>query len=253
MTEAPAQDEILTVLEGLALAAGRKVMEAFHAGFAVERKADASPVTVADRASEAIILAGLRSAFPQIPCVAEEEFSGGVLPAELGEVFFLVDPLDGTKEFVARNDEFCVNIALVEDRFPVLGVIHAPVTGVTWSAAEGRVARDGTPIEARPAPERLVVIHSRSHVNSQKLAAFLEGTLVAERRIAGSAAKFCFVAQGEADLYPRLGPTSEWDTAAGQAILEAAGGSVRDLDGCRLSYGKPLFLNSSFAARGKSA
>jgi 3'(2'), 5'-bisphosphate nucleotidase len=227
--------------------AGREILRIYASDFAVTHKGDRSPVTAADHAAQDVILA--RLATTGIPVVSEEH----PLPDTAAPRFWLVDPLDGTKEFVARNDEFCVNIALVEDRFPVLGVIHAPVTGVTWSAAEGRVARDGTPIEARPAPERLVVIHSRSHVNSQKLAAFLEGTLVAERRIAGSAAKFCFVAQGEADLYPRLGPTSEWDTAAGQAILEAAGGSVRDLDGCRLSYGKPLFLNSSFAARGKSA
>jgi 3'(2'), 5'-bisphosphate nucleotidase len=225
--------------------AGREILRVYASDFAVTHKDDRSPVTAADHAAQDVILA--RLAATGIPVVSEEH----PLPDTAAPRFWLVDPLDGTKEFVARNDEFSVNIALVEDRFPVLGVIHAPVTDVTWGAADGRAARDGTPIEARPAPERLVVIHSRSHVNSAKLAAFLDGTQVAERRIAGSATKFCFVAQGDADLYPRLGPTSEWDTAAGQAILEAAGGSVRDLDGRRLSYGKPSFLNPSFAARGK--
>jgi 3'(2'), 5'-bisphosphate nucleotidase len=226
--------------------AGREILRVYASDFAVTHKGDRSPVTAADHAAQDVILA--RLATTGIPVVSEEH----PLPDTAAPRFWLVDPLDGTKEFVARNDEFCVNIALVEDRYPVLGVIHAPVPGVTWSAAEGRAARDGTPIEARPSPERLVVIHSRSHVNSAKLASFLEGTQVAERRIAGSATKFCLVAQGDVDLYPRLGPTSEWDTAAGQAILEAAGGSVRDLDGRRLSYGKPSFLNPSFAARGKS-
>jgi 3'(2'), 5'-bisphosphate nucleotidase len=237
---------LLPLVVEAAREAGREILRVYASDFAVTHKDDRSPVTAADHAAQDVILARLEAT--GIPVVSEEH----PLPDTAAHRFWLVDPLDGTKEFVARNDEFSVNIALVEDGYPVLGVIHAPVTGVTWTGGNGRAARDGAPIAARVAPERIVVIHSRSHANSAKLADFLGATPVAERKIAGSATKFCFVAQGDADLYPRLGPTSEWDTAAGQAILEAAGGSVTDLEGRRLSYGKPNFLNPSFIARGRT-
>jgi 3'(2'), 5'-bisphosphate nucleotidase len=265
MTEAPAQDEILTVLEGLALAAGRKVMEAFHAGFAVERKADASPVTAADRASEAIILAGLRSAFPQIPCVAEEEISGGVLPAELGEAFFLVDPLDGTKEFVGRNGDFTVNIGLVRDGRPEIGVVFAPYSRRLFSGRPGRaeaVALDDDDriagrrgMKVRDFVDPPTIVASRSH-RTPETDSFIRGFAAAEIVSVGSSLKFCLVANGDADLYPRFGRTMEWDTAAGDAVLRAAGGMTSTLDGRPLTYGKRNqqgdsdFANPSFIARG---
>jgi 3'(2'), 5'-bisphosphate nucleotidase len=227
--------------------AGEEILRIYASEFAVEHKADRTPVTEADHAAQRVILAAL--APTGIPVVAEE----AALPATAAPRFWLVDPLDGTKEFVARRGEFSVNIALVEGDRPVLGVVYAPTTGVTYAAAEGRATRDGAPIRARPAPPSLVVVHSRSHSDSAKLQAWLDDhrVAVAERMVAGSAIKFGLIAEGTADLYPRLGPTSEWDTAAGQAILEAAGGAVTDLDGAPLRYGKKGFLNGGFVARGR--
>ena len=237
--------------------AGEAILEIVRRGFEVEAKADASPVTEADRAAELIILAALARSAPGVPVIAEEEVAAGRIPAH-GSTFFLVDPLDGTKEFVARNGGFSINIGLVEDRRPVLGVIHVPVKRLTYAASgpgtatrqEGDAAP--TPVAARPPPAAgLVVAHSRSHANSAKLDAFLADLRVAERLVSGSAYKFCLIAEGTADLYPRFGPTMEWDTAAGQAILEAAGGSVTTMEGAPFLYGKPGFLNSHFVARGR--
>jgi 3'(2'), 5'-bisphosphate nucleotidase len=228
--------------------AGEEILRIYASDFAVAHKDDKTPVTEADHAAQRLILAAL--APTGIPIVAEE----AALPAGGAPTrFWLVDPLDGTREFVARRGEFSVNIALIEGDRPVLGVVYAPVTGVTYAAAEGRPTRDGKPIAARAAPGRLVVVHSRSHVDSAKLQAWLDanGIDVAERMVAGSALKFGLIAEGRADLYPRLGPTCEWDTAAGQAILEAAGGSVTDLAGAPLRYGKEGFLNHGFVARGR--
>jgi 3'(2'), 5'-bisphosphate nucleotidase len=268
MTKAPTSDDVLPVLESLALAAGRKVMDAFHAGFAVGLKSDASPVTEADRASEELILAGLRAAFPQIPCVAEEEVSAGVLPVRLGSVFFLVDPLDGTREFVARSGDFTVNIALVVKGSPVIGVVYAPSSRRLFSAAPGRadavlvdqghgiVSR--RPIEVRSHADPLVIVASRSH-RTPETDRFIEGFPAAEIVSVGSSLKFCLIAGGEADLYPRFGRTMEWDTAAGDAVLRAAGGMTATLDGRPLVYGKrgqegeADFANPHFIASGGAA
>ncbi|MGH7093121.1 MAG: 3'(2'),5'-bisphosphate nucleotidase CysQ family protein, partial [Stellaceae bacterium] len=171
--------------------------------------------------------------------------------------FWVVDPLDGTREFVARNGEFAVLIGLIENGVPVLGVVHGPAVNITYTAHGPGTARRRvgggpfTPIAARaPAPDGIVVIHSRSHENSRRLGEYLAGRPVRERRVCGSALKFGLLAVGEADFYPRFGTTMEWDTAAGQALLEAVGGSVVDLAGERLAYGKPGLKNDGFLAWG---
>lgn len=238
-----------------------------RADFGERAKADASPVTDADHAAEAIILAGLRRLTPEVPVVAEEEVAAGRVPAIEGRPFWLVDPLDGTKEFVRRNGEFTVNIALVDAGRLVLGMVQAPASGRLWRgivAGAGRdgfaevVAPDGTArrIHVRAVPSDGVTVYtSRTHGRYSDLDIWLrgQGITVAERKIAGSSLKFCLIAAGEADLYPRFGPTNEWDTAAGQAVLEAAGGSVRREDGTPLTYGKPRFANPWFIARGGPA
>jgi len=243
--------------------AGRRILELYESGCSVERKPDASPVTEADRAAEAIILPELAALAPDIPIVAEESVAAGPVPAVEGR-FWLVDALDGTKEFIARAGEFTVNIALIEAGRPVLGIVHIPLWGDTyagWAPGQAVRQRQGEsekPIAARaPDPQALILLASRSHGNEPRLAAFLDervtrrGGRIAERRTAGSSLKFCLIAAGEADLYPRLGPTMEWDTAAGQAVLEAAGGHVETLDGAPLRYGKPDFRNPEFVARGR--
>jgi 3'(2'), 5'-bisphosphate nucleotidase len=172
--------------------------------------------------------------------------------------FWLVDPLDGTKEFIRRNGEFTVNIALIEGDRALLGVVHVPVQGVTYAAAGAgsatrrRGGEPAQPIGARTIPPRRpVIVHSRSHGDDERLARYVAEHTDAERRVAGSSIKFCLIAAGEADLYPRFGRTMEWDTAAGQAVLEAAGGAVTTLDGACLRYGKPGFANPDFIARGR--
>ncbi len=247
---------LLEAIRGAALRAGAAILEIYARPFAVERKADASPVTCADQLAEAIILEALRRATPAIPIVAEELYAAGGVPASAPERFWLVDPLDGTKEFIARNGEFTVNIALIERTRPVLGVVFAPAQDVAYWAVDGRAWRRrggkaAEAIAARKVPQaRAVVVHSRSHGDETKLDAYIAALPQAERRVSGSSIKFCLLASGEADLYPRFGRTMEWDTAAGQAVLEAAGGSVTTLDGARLSYGKPGFENPDFIARG---
>jgi 3'(2'), 5'-bisphosphate nucleotidase len=240
---------LLDLAVGAAHRAGQEILRIYAGEFAVTHKDDRTPVTEADHAAQHVILEAL--APTGIPVVAEE----APLPAGAPPRFWLVDPLDGTREFVARRGEFSVNIGLVEGDGPVLGVVYVPVTGVTYAAAEGRATRDGKPIHARLAPPALTVVHSRSHSDSTKLQAWLDANHVnvGERMISGSAIKFGLIAEGIADLYPRLGPTSEWDTAAGQAVLEAAGGSITDLEGAPLRYGKKGFLNDGFVARGRSA
>jgi 3'(2'), 5'-bisphosphate nucleotidase len=257
---------ILTVFERLALSAGREVMRIYEAGCAVDTKADSTPVTEADRASEAIILAGLREAFPDIPCVAEEEAADGILPAQLGRAFFLVDPLDGTKEFVRRRTDFTVNIALVRNGSPVVGVVFAPCTGRLFCGRPGHAEalqadRDFSVgqrqfIAARAPATPLVVVASRSH-NTAETEDYIRKLGVAEIVSVGSSLKFCLVAAAEADVYPRFGRTMEWDTAAGDAVLRAAGGMTRRLDGSPLTYGKRdqesdgAFANPYFIASGK--
>lgn len=268
-TAAVSDDEaMLGVFERLALDAGREVMRVFHAGCAVDSKSDSSPVTEADRESERIILAGLRAAFPGIPCVAEEEASSGILPSDLGDAFFLVDPLDGTKEFVNRRTDFTVNIALVRAGVPEVGVVFAPCTGRFFSGRPGKAELlqvDGEyhvisrrPIAARAGSLPLAVVASRSH-NTPETEAFIRDLGAAEIVSVGSSLKFCLVAAAEADVYPRFGRTMEWDTAAGDAVLRAAGGMTRTLDGQALAYGKRNqasdsdFANPHFIARGKGA
>ena len=234
-------------------------MAVYRSDFATRRKDDASPVTEADERAEAHILAGLRKLAPQFPIVAEEEVAAGRIP-EVGRAFWLVDPLDGTKEFINHNDEFTVNIALVEDGAPTLGVVLAPALGRLFA---GDVAGGGASVEdergrrsirCRTVPaDGLTVVASRSHGDATALDAFLAGRKVASIRGAGSSLKLCVIAAGEADLYPRLGRTMEWDIAAGHAVLAAAGGSVETLAGAPLRYGKAGFENPHFVARGLAA
>jgi 3'(2'), 5'-bisphosphate nucleotidase len=251
---------LLDVARRAAHRAGVAILEVYNAVDApdVRRKADDSPVTRADERAEAIIVDMLRAAAPDIPVIAEETAEREGLPGAAPPRFWLVDPLDGTKEFLRRNGEFTVNIALIEGDRPVLGVVHVPALGVTFAAAGvGTATRqqgDAAPraISARPVPARgAVVVHSRSHENNEKFDAYLATLDAPETRVSGSAIKFGLVAAGEADLYPRFGPTMEWDTGAGQAVLEAAGGTVTTLDGAPFRYGKPGFRNAGFFARGR--
>jgi len=251
------REDFLEVARRAALAAGEAILRVYATAFDVRMKTDNTPVCEADLASERIILSMLSEAFPDIPIASEESCEAEGLPCTAAR-FWLVDPLDGTKEFVARNGEFSVLIALVEDGKPVLGIIHGPAMGVTYSACGLGTAirwRSGCgpePIRARaPSPDGLVVIHSRSHQNSRRLAEFLAYYPVLERKKCGSALKFGVIAAGEADLYPRFGTTMEWDTAAGQAVLEAAGGRVETFIGAPLTYGKPGLKNDGFLAWGR--
>jgi 3'(2'), 5'-bisphosphate nucleotidase len=237
-------------------------------GFEIRAKADLSPVTICDEAAEKIILAGLCARFPDIPVVAEEAAAAGFTPA-CGDVFFLVDPLDGTKEFIGGKPDFTVNIALVCQGAPVAGAVYSPAMRRLWVGSQigGRTraamadAEPGptappfaemTSIHGRPrSAEGLVALVSRSHPSPQ-VDAFLAGLPIASRRAIGSSLKFCLLAEGEADVYPRLSPTMEWDTAAGDAILRAAGGSCLDESGTDLRYGKSAdnFHNPFFIAWG---
>lgn len=255
--------EIRTVFERLAVEAGREVVDYYRSGASVEHKADSSPVTEADRVSERIILAGLRAAFPEIPCVAEEESAAGLAPRLVaGSEFILVDPLDGTREFVSRNPDFTVNIALVRAGKPVIGVVYAPCAGRLFSGQPGlaeavRMTEQcemmgRRRIEARQPSSPLIVVASRSH-RTLETDAFIGRIEAAEIVSIGSSLKFGLVAAGEADLYPRFGPTMEWDTAAGDAVLRAAGGITETLDRLPMIYGKPGFANPHFVARGLPA
>lgn len=231
----------------LALAAGREIMSIYAEPFTARQKADLSPVTAADELAERIILSGLAEIDPATPVVAEEAASAGRVPA-VASRFYLVDPLDGTKEFISRNGEFTVNIALVADGMPQAGVVFAPaLRRLFWGeagigAAQGQFEAVAPPVWSpmhvrTPPPKGQIVVASRSHcdVETQQ---FLRGLPGASIVSAGSSLKFCLVACGEADLYPRFGRTMEWDTAAGHAILAAAGGKVLMLDGRPLTYGK---------------
>ena len=249
-------DRLLPEIVALADRAGAVILEHYQGDVAVRAKADASPVTAADEAAEAVILARLAELTPEIPVVAEETVAAGHVP-EIGDgQFWLVDPLDGTKEFLSRNGEFTVNIALIEGREPIIGVVLAPARDQAWWGARGRgaTARDadgGThAIAVRKAPAGgLVAIASRSHRDAETQA-FLDQAGVGKCISAGSSLKFCLVAEGKADLYPRFGRTMEWDVAAGHAVLAAAGGRVTTRDGAPLLYRKPGFENPPFIARG---
>ena len=239
-----------------------EIMRIYAGDLGERAKADKSPVTDADHAAEAIIVAGLRKLTPDRPVVAEEEMAAGRVPTLDGGPFWLVDPLDGTKEFIKRNGEFTVNIALIENGQPTFGIVLAPATDTVWRGDRefGADKSEGggafAPISTRmPPPGGLVACASRSHAIYRDLDIWFRnnGLTVAERVQAGSSLKFCLIAEGKADIYPRFGPTNEWDTAAGQGVLEAAGGEVVTTDGRPLLYGKPGFGNPHFIARSKAA
>jgi 3'(2'), 5'-bisphosphate nucleotidase len=243
------------VLE-IATAAGEAIMEIYDSDFGVELKDDRSPLTQADRAAHRIIVEGLARLPVPLPVLSEESAGSEIEGRRRRSRFWLVDPLDGTKEFIKRNGEFTVNIALIEGHAPVLGIVVAPAIGVAYGGAVGHGAfrlAGGVrvPISVRrPAAEPLRVVGSRSHA-SPELAAFLDALGPHELKSMGSSLKICLVAEGEADLYPRLGPTSEWDTAAAEAILLSAGGSMMDLEGRPLSYNaRETLLNPHFLALG---
>lgn len=244
----------MKALCAIAEAAGREIMEVYAGDFSAWTKDDASPLTEADLRADAVIRNGLEKAHPGVFIMSEESVSAG---GNHGDIFFLVDPLDGTREFLKRNDEFTVNIALVSGGRPIAGVVLAPVTGELFYAAQGLGAWQETPAGGvsllktePPAPgAALRVIGSRSHA-SEALAHWLAQLAVEHTFVAaGSSLKFCRIAQGRADIYPRHGPTCQWDTAAAQAVLEQAGGAVLDPQGRPLSYGldRPM-LNPSFVA-----
>jgi 3'(2'), 5'-bisphosphate nucleotidase len=232
--------------------AGAEILKLVERGFEVETKMDESPVTVCDRAAERIILDALTSAAPGVPVIAEEEVAAGRIPAH-GDIYFLVDPLDGTKEFVRGGDDYTVNIGLIVGGAPRLGVVYQPACGRLWGGlvGEGAFLDDGSgriPIRTRELGEERAAVASKSHFN-QATADYLEQAVGACGHVSvGSSLKFCIVAEGRADIYPRLSPTSEWDTAAGHAVLLAAGGRVDGPDGNPLGYGKPAFLNRAFCA-----
>ena len=248
-------------LVGAVRAAGERIIACRKTGLAVETKSDNSPVTIADREAEAILLAALRTLAPGVPVIAEEEVAAGRVPATDGD-FFLVDPLDGTKDFIRGGGDFTVNVGLVRGGTPVLGVVGAPATGEIWAGVDGvgafAVDMSGVwrPIKVRAAHAGpFDIIASRSHRTKETddfIARFPGARIVA----AGSSLKFCVVAEGGADLYPRLGPTSQWDTAAGDAVLRAAGGRAVTLDGKPLGYGPrdgagaKAYLNPWFVASG---
>jgi 3'(2'), 5'-bisphosphate nucleotidase len=250
---------LLIALDGLAKRAGEAIMRFYRPeGQEGDRKADGSPVSEADRAAEAIILAGLRDLAPRYPIVAEEAMAAGDRPEIGGGPFWLVDPLDGTREFLSGHGEFTVNIALIDAGHPVAGVVHAPALGRTyrgafgWGAWRGIEAEPRAAIRARFPPEDgLWVVSSRSHGDREALSEYLGSLKVAGERRVGSSLKLCVVAEGEADLYARFGPTMEWDIAAGHAVLLAAGGAVQTVDGRPLTYGKPGFENPHFVALGR--
>jgi 3'(2'), 5'-bisphosphate nucleotidase len=263
---AASRDEIAELFAEIALAAGPIVMAEYSQNCQVRSKSDQSPVTVADERAEALILELLRNHAEPTPIIAEESAARGERP-EIDGQFILVDPLDGTREFISCNGEFTINIALVRHSAVVVGAVYAPAIGRLWLAGERAFRCDapvGAPLPAlserrllktRTAPqEGLVALASRSHGDAPT-EAFLARLPIGERRSAGSSLKFCVLAEGEADVYPRFGPTMEWDTAAGEAILLAAGGAVLSVDGGQLRYGKTGsdFRNGGFIAWGDPA
>jgi 3'(2'), 5'-bisphosphate nucleotidase len=250
-----ADDKALVALAvRLAGAAAAEILAIRAAGFTVAQKADASPVTLADQRAEQVIVAGLRAA-TAIPVIAEEEVAAGSI-TDPGQEYWLVDPLDGTREFAAGRAEFAVNIGLIRDGRAVLGAVANPAGaeiyyGIVGVGAWKQSAAGVTPIAARrPPAEGLTVMASRHYQHDPKLAELLAKVKVASLTNIGSALKFCRLAEGLADFYPRLGRTMEWDTAAPQAVLEAAGGSTQTFDGQTLLYGKPGFENPPFLCHG---
>ena len=259
MTHFPVPDSWLDAVADIAVAAGQRILEIYNRPFDVEHKDDGSPLTAADRAAHEHIVAQLYALTPELPVLSEESAKIDYRERAAWRRFWLVDPLDGTREFVKRNGEFTVNIALIDDGAPVLGVVFVPVTGVCYLGARGRGAwkiMDGKRQAIRVRAYRggrATVVASRSH-RGEAVDRFLarlesrEGGY--ETASFGSSLKLCLVAEGAADIYPRLGPTSEWDTAAAQSVVEAAGGRVTDLHGAPLRYNKPDILNPWFVVTG---
>ena len=247
--------DLLELAASLAEAAGREILAVRAGGFIVDHKEDHSPVTLADMRAERVIVAGLRAAVPEIPVIAEEEVAAGRL-TEPGARFWLVDPLDGTREFAAGRDEFAVCVGLVVEGRVVLGAVGAPAQGAVYGGIVGAGAwrQDATgrrPIAARLPPEEGITVYaSRHYADDPLLAEYLARYKVAHLTNIGSALKFCRLAEGVADFYPRLGRTMEWDTAAPQAVLEAAGGRVVTMDERPLRYGKAGFENPHFLCFG---
>jgi 3'(2'), 5'-bisphosphate nucleotidase len=248
---APLLDEAIAIARD----AAREILAIYQPGIVARSKADRSPVTDADERAAAVIVKALGSLTPEYPIVCEECVDAPGAAATLGR-FWLVDPLDGTKEFISGNGEFTVNIALVDGGVPILGVVLAPALGRLFAGTNGSGALVEEKGERRrlgcrvPPAEGVTVVASRSHGDVDAMDAFLRGRTVARVVSAGSSLKFCMVAAGEADLYPRLGTTMEWDTAAGHAVLSAAGGRVTCVDGAALAYGKPGLVNPHFLASG---
>ncbi|WP_121630408.1 3'(2'),5'-bisphosphate nucleotidase CysQ [Tropicibacter alexandrii] len=251
--------DLTTTLRRLALSGGEKIMEIYNSDdFEVKVKSDDSPVTEADEAADAIISAGLREAFPDVALVTEEQAASHDTDAR---TFLIVDPLDGTKEFIKRRGDFTVNIALVEDGVPTRGVVYAPAKGrMFYTDSTGRSVEEIGPFDldevgetkpihvSEPNNSALMVVASKSH-RDEATDAYISKYDVADMKSAGSSLKFCLVATGEADIYPRVGRTMEWDTAAGHAVLNGAGGRVvRFDDHTPLAYGKPGFANPFFIA-----
>jgi 3'(2'), 5'-bisphosphate nucleotidase len=247
-----ADDSLVDELATAAREAGEAILTVIRRGFDVESKSDSSPVTEADRAAELVILAALARCAPGVPVIAEEEVAAGRIPAH-DDTYFLVDPLDGTKEFIRGGDDYTVNIGLVENGSPRLGVVFAPATGRLHGGCVGKGAwvDEGdrrTPITTRERGQKVAAVASKSHLN-QATVDYLEAAVGRCDFVSvGSSLKFCIVAEGKADIYPRAAPTSEWDTAAGHAVLLAAGGLVDGPDGSPLRYGKRAFLNRAFVA-----
>lgn len=249
---------LLDACVAAARAAGAEILKLVAAGFEVEHKSDLSPVTVCDRAAEAVILAALAQVAPGVPVIAEEEVAAGRIPAH-DDTWFLVDPLDGTKEFVRGGDDYTVNIGLIEHGTPSLGVVYQPAIDRLWAGVVGPDSSNENfafvedlsgrmPIRTRALGEQRAAVASNSHFN-QATADYLEQAIGACGHVSvGSSLKFCLVAEGLADIYPRLSPTCEWDTAAGHAVLLAAGGRIDGPDGAPLAYGKTAFLNRGFCA-----
>ncbi|MDO5621735.1 MAG: 3'(2'),5'-bisphosphate nucleotidase CysQ [Paracoccus sp. (in: a-proteobacteria)] len=252
-------EKLTAEMRRLALQAGAKIMEIYDAdGFDVRSKSDDSPVTAADEAADALISAGLRAAFPDVPLVTEEQSASH---GQDVRTFLIVDPLDGTKEFINRRGDFTVNIAYVQDGVPLRGVVYAPAKGrLFYTLPDGRSVEETGPfgdqpgevapigVNAMPDNRGLMVVASKSH-RDQATDDYINQYAVRDMTSAGSSLKFCLVATGEADLYPRLGRTMEWDTAAGDAVLRGAGGEVvRFDDHTTFVYGKPGFENPFFIA-----
>ena len=261
---------MLGIFEHLAVLGGAEILDVRAKQFAISRKNDGSPVTEADQRAEKVIVSGLLEHFPEIPIVAEEMVSAGVTPSDLGDQFFLVDALDGTKEFCSGRDEFTVNIALIHKSIPVLGVVYSPALKLLYSgehdgagigaASRCSVSDNGNLLErvylqARRSADPQTIVATRSHMTPET-ENYLENCRGADLRSIGSSLKFCLLAAGEADLYPRFGTTMEWDTAAGDAILRAAGGATNTMDDTLLTYGKrgqadmADFQNPYFVSRG---